>query len=367
MLGFLYRSTVGAVRNLLRGTISVSRLLQTWRAAASLPLVYLGWARDFWEPFEWYLKAEKNLSPTYFLIPFKHRAGEQVTGAHASRRATAYDVGDLRETSVTLTKDGCELGVHGIDAWHSVEKGREERKRVSEVTGQPATGIRMHWLLQDSATASVLEDAGFAYDASAGYNETVGYRHGTTQVFRPLGARTLLELPLHIQDGALFYPQRLGLSESEARERCQPLVDHANGQGGVLTLLWHDRSHGAERFWGDFYLQLIEKLKSRNVWFGNAGQVVNWFRLRREVRFTREETSSDTGLCLQYEGGEAKPPMTVRIYKPGRRGPASDSGVGKTQPYIDISWNGKSASELESQIAAHLSDSLATAMPSVLS
>jgi hypothetical protein len=365
MMGFLYRSTFGAARNLMRGTIGVSRMLRALRAAASLPLVYLGWAKDFWEPFEWYLKAEKNLPATYFLIPFKHRAGEQVPGANASRRATAYDVGDLVDWSATLSKEECELGVHGIDAWHSVEKGREELDRVGKVTGQPSTGIRMHWLLQDSATASVLEEAGFAYDASAGYNETVGYRNGTTQVFRPLGARTLLELPLHVQDGALFYPQRLGLSESQADERCQPLIDHAGETGGVLTLLWHDRSHGPERFWGDFYLGLIEKLKSKNVWFGTAGQVVSWFRKRREVRFERIENSGASSVRLQYDGEEAQPPMKIRIYQAPSRHVEDDSPVKKAEPYIDIAWNGKSAHELESQIATHFSAALVDVAPSL--
>ena len=85
----------------------------------------------------------------------------------------------------------------------------------------------MHWLLRDANTPSVLEQAGYAYDSTVGYNETVGYRAGTSQVFRPSGATTLLELPLHIQDGALFYPQRLDLSEPEAEKRCQALIDNA--------------------------------------------------------------------------------------------------------------------------------------------
>jgi hypothetical protein len=78
----------------------------------------------------------------------------------------------------------------------------------------------MHWLLQDATTISVLEEAGFAYDSTAGYNETVGYRNGTAQVFRPLGARTLLELPMHIQDGALFYRKRLELLAFTTVDTC---------------------------------------------------------------------------------------------------------------------------------------------------
>ncbi len=349
MWGFLYRSTVGAVRNLLRGRISSRRLLETWRSVASLPLVYLGWARDFWEPFEWYLKAENGLPATYFLIPFKRRAGERVPGLHASRRATAYDVTDLRDWAATLKDEGCEIGVHGLDAWHSAEKGRAERERVAAVAGQSKTGIRMHWLLQDSRTISVLEEAGFSYDSSAGYNETVGYRNGTTQVFRPLGAKTFLELPMHIQDGALFYPQRLDLSEPQAEERCQSLIDHVIKLGGVLTVLWHDRSHGPERFWGDFYLKLLRQLKSLSVWFGSALQVVDWFRKRREVRFERVETPDGVRAHLAYDAGVVQPPFRIRIYTP-----AQDSRDAATSDVLDISWNGQSLEDLEKQLPASL-------------
>jgi hypothetical protein len=137
-------------------------------------LVYLGWARDFWEPFGWYLKAEDGLPATYFLIPFKRRAGEGVPGSHPSRRATAYDVGDLKDWVTGVSKESCELGVHGLDACHSAQKGHAELTRVGELTGRSGTGIRMHWLLQDANTAGILEEVGFAYDSTAGYNETVG-------------------------------------------------------------------------------------------------------------------------------------------------------------------------------------------------
>jgi hypothetical protein len=354
MWGFLYRSTFGALRRLRSGRITLRSLFETWRAAASIPFVYLGWAADFWEPFKWYLKAEENLPATYFLIPFKRRAGDRVPGPHASRRATAYDVGDLVETAAILSKAGCELGVHGLDAWHSIEKGRVERERVSGVTAQPSTGIRMHWLLHDSRTVEVLEEAGYAFDSTAGYNETIGYRNGTTQVFRPQGARTLLELPLHIQDGALFYPQRLDLSEAQAQERCQPLIENAIQLGGVLTLLWHDRSHGPERFWGGFYVELLQKLKSLNVWFATAGQVVSWFRQRREVQFERVETPDGVRAKLRYEGVPVDPAFKVRVHTPvrGRRD-------GATSDFVDIPWNGKSSEELERQLPTQFSTAAA--------
>src|SRR5262249_6514693 len=152
---------------------------------------------------------ERGLAATYFLIPFKRRPGERVPGRRASLRAAAYEVSDLEKVVAVLQQNGNEVGVHGIDAWHSVEKGRNEAAKIAKTINRPPMGIRMHWLLQDSKTPFVLEESGFAYDSTAGYNEFLGYRNGTSQVFRPLGTSNLLELPLHIQDGALFYPQNL--------------------------------------------------------------------------------------------------------------------------------------------------------------
>ncbi len=358
MWGFVYRATAGALGKLVRGRLSWRRLLRSWLAAASLPLVYAGWAKDFWEPFDWYLEVEEGLPATYFLIPFKRRAGEKVPGPHASRRATAYDIKDLPHETTMLLKKGCELGVHGLDAWHSADKGRSELNTISSVTGESNIGIRMHWLLCDANTPSVLEQAGYAYDSTFGYNETVGYRAGTGQVFRPLSAKTLLEIPIHIQDGALFYRQRLDLTEAQARERCQSLIDNASKLGGVLTILWHDRSHGPERLWGDFYVRLVQTLKSLDSWFGTAAQVVAWFRKRREVRFERMEGLEGTRTRLCYEGGEIQPPLTIRLYRPSRRVKGREPVCEATTKFVDIPWNGTSADDLDFQMASALSATL---------
>jgi hypothetical protein len=224
-------------------------------------------------------------------------------------------------------QEKCEIGVHGIDSWHSVEKGREELARIAGMTGRTCMGIRMHWLLQAESTFQVLDEAGYDYDSTVGYNETIGYRSGTAQTFRPVGAQKLLELPLHIQDGALFYPQRLGLNDAEAWQRCQPFIDHVRSSGGVLTLLWHDRSHAAERFWGDFYERLVTFLRSTDAYFGSATQVVGWFRKRRQVVFVGQKD-------LSYQGCEIEPALTIRFHNP--QGCSTDSSA----KFVDVPWNG---------------------------
>ncbi len=312
MFGFLFRSTIGALKDVARGKIPVSRLFRIWAAVLKLPFVYLGFAKDFWLPFPWLMEVEKNLPATYYFIPFKGRAGEKLTGKGSSRRACAYDITDIPQWTKALLETGCEFGVHGIDSWHDAVKGREEIARVTTVTGSRTPGIRMHWLMWSEDSYRMLEEAGYSYDSTAGYNEAVGFRNGTAQVFRPLGRRELLELPMHIQDGALFYPGRMDLSESAAWERCEELIGKVGKAGGVLTLLWHDRSHGPERFWGEFYARLVGKLRGMNVWFGSGRQVVDWFRLRRSVTFLG--TTGMSGLELSVPSAGELPPLTVRVH-----------------------------------------------------
>ena len=154
-------------------------------------------------------------------------------------------------------------------------------------------GVRMHWLFFDENSPSVLDRAGFTYDSTVGYRETVGYRAGTTQAYAPPGVTNLLELPLHVMDTALFYPSYLNLGEEEAERVVSRLMDDAERFGGALTINWHDRSIAPERLWDDFYLKLLRELKSRGAWLPTAGS-------GRCV--VQKATVGDSGVCAGRSG-----------------------------------------------------------------
>jgi hypothetical protein len=225
-----------------------------------------------------------------------------------------------------------------------VDRGRAERARITGVSCQARIGVRIHWLCRDEQTPRILEEGGFAWDASLGYNETVGYLNGTIQPFRPAGATTLLELPLHIQDGALFYPTRLNLTEPDAWARCALLVADAHRHGGALTVLWHDRSHAPERFWGDFYVRLLESLRTSGAWFATAGEVIDWFARRRAVRFER----TGAGIRFSSEGGDITPPLRIRVHHP--------AAAGNPPRWVDVPWTGGEVPELPRVPAPTLPD-----------
>jgi hypothetical protein len=283
MFGFLYRALIGSVIDFCRGRRSLHQVVTNWMAAFSLPLVFAGLAKDFWNQLDRYLALEKGLASTFFVIPKKGDAGIDSEGRRKRKRAAPYSLTDIVDDLNKLLAANREIAIHGIDAWHDSAKGRDERKQVQNITGTVEAGVRMHWLYFDSRAPATLEKAGFSYDSTVGYNETIGYRAGTTQVFKHAEVDHLLELPLHIMDTALFYPSHMNLSDKRASSAILPLVENATRFGGVLTINWHDRSLGPERLWSDFYLGLIDELKGRGAWFPTASRAVSWFRKRRSA------------------------------------------------------------------------------------
>jgi peptidoglycan/xylan/chitin deacetylase (PgdA/CDA1 family) len=333
MFGFLYRAVFDSWRKTLSGQMMVRDLFKNWAAALKLPFVHLGLAKDFWREFDdRYLELEKGLRSTFFVIPFSNKAGNKSSGPAPSIRAARYGAQDIADAIHKLTAAGCEVGLHGIDAWMDSSKGRQELDEIRRVTRTSEVGVRMHWLYYDQQSPVVLEQAGAAYDSTIGYNETVGYRAGTTQVYKALNADHLLELPLHIMDTSLFYPSHLGLSRQQAKSVVRPMLDNAVRFGGTLTINWHDRSLSSERLWGEFYSDLIQDLKSRGAWFSTASQATAWFRKRRSAEF--ETDSSATGAIRAHVAVDQRdnlPALRLRIHAPRTLGsisaPGSDSYV----------------------------------------
>ena len=160
-----------------------------------------------------------------------------------------------------------------------------KKKSFPSSRASAESGVRMHWLYFGEQSHAELEKAGFAYDSTVGYNNAVGYRAGTTQVFKPLTVTKLLELPMHVMDTALFYPSYLNLSPKQAEEKIRPLIADAVHFGGALTVNWHDRSLAPERLWDGTYRWLLAEFKTQGAWFATAAQAVAWFQKRRAATF----------------------------------------------------------------------------------
>ena len=330
MFGFLYRASIGSIFELLRGRKSPRQVVRNWLAILSLPLVYLRILPDFWSKLERYLDLDH--ASTFFIIPKKGEAGLTSTGVRLPRRAVRYDLSQLQTSVSKIVARRGEIGVHGIDAWRDTAEARKEREQIQALTHAPEAGIRMHWLFFDSESARKLDEAGFSYDSTVGYNETIGYRAGTTQAFKPFGTKRLLELPLHIMDTALFYPVHLHFSPKQAMTRINDMLDDMKQFGGVLMVNWHDRSIAPERLWDGFYAKLVENLESAGAWFCTASEAAQWFRRRREVRFG---TSGSETTLASTKGEAGLPGLRIRSYQGEQR---SQLCAAKDRP-IDSSFS----------------------------
>jgi peptidoglycan/xylan/chitin deacetylase (PgdA/CDA1 family) len=319
MFGFLYRAMFGSLLDVMQDRMPFRNLLRNWVAAVKLPFIHMGIAKDFWLEFENYAKLEKGLRSSFFVIPFKDRPGRTGRGSAPSRRASRYGAREISEPIRALISAGCEIGLHGIDSWLDGSKAREELEEILRITGARDIGVRMHWLYFDEQSQGILDKAGADYDSTVGFNETVGYRAGTAQVYKPLDAVRLLELPLHVMDTALFYPGHMHLKPQEASKRVGAIIDNAVHFGGVITVNWHDRSIAPERLWGDFYLQLIDELKEKGAWLATASEAVAWFRKRRLMTFENGslETNAPNGKMTANSDRQV-PGLRLRVHMPGK-------------------------------------------------
>ena len=318
MFGFLYRATIDSLISFCRGRRSAGYLAANWMAAFSLPFVHLGLAKDFWNQFDRYVDLEEGLNSTFFVIPKKGDPGRNADGPASARRAARYGISDIADQVQRLISARREIALHGIDAWHDIGKGRTELETIRHLTGESEIGVRMHWLFFDQNSLGKLEEAGFSYDSTIGYNETVGYRAGTTQAFRPLGSARMLELPMHIMDTALLYPAHMNLSPRQSESVVGDFTADVIHFGGALTINWHDRSIAPERLWGEVYRKVLDDLKETEPWFPTAAQAVSWFRKRRSTLIEKVAHEGETMRVKvsMDDSHEDLPGLRIRVNKP---------------------------------------------------
>jgi hypothetical protein len=150
------------------------------------------------------------------------------------------------------------------------------------------------------------------------------------------GSKNLLELPMHIQDSALFYKGRMGLDEIRASSICRTVLDTVRWIGGVLTINWHERSLAPERNWEKFYLRLIKTLEEFNPWFAQVSEVINWFAYRRSVEFLNVFLLPDR-VSVQISSIETEhQPLRLRVYLP-----EASTCARVSLRWVEQIWNGQ--------------------------
>jgi hypothetical protein len=352
-LGYFYRSSIVNWKRWRTGKVKTSEFSQTLWEMVRTWAAKFGFGHDVWQralPMLLNLERRLGVRSSLYFMPFPGKPGilpkASAEGIEApSNRASYYDVTQHQELLTRLEEEGWEAGVHGIDAWHSAQAAQAEHRRVSQLTGQKELGVRMHWLYFNSPISfQAMEEGGFLYDATFGYNETVGFRAGTLQPYHPLNCQSLWELPLHIQDGALMGEEHLNLTREEAFNQAKPILAWAKRFGGAVSLLWHNQSFTAPRFWGEVYERLIEQGKLDGAWIAIPRDVLRWFTLRRECQVSLAKEGSEWRiLCHQPDGRTAFgkssahiPQVRIRLHIDPSRVKSCSVSYEEGEGYVDF-------------------------------
>jgi len=263
--------------------------------------------------YEAWLAAEDRhgFKSTFFFFP------ERLTAPHVFD--CSYGYGDAvgyagRRTNVRgmmreMRAAGWELGLHG--SYHSALRPgllADQRRQVSDAAGVSVTSTRQHWLHYDTRrTPRLQRDAGLLADSTQGFNRNVGFRAGTAFPhacwdFEADRALDLLEVPMHVMDGALFSANALEYDAERAVRHCVRLMDEVESVGGCLTLNWHPHVINDDTYWSVYETVLAEAAR-RRAWGCSVEMLREWW-LGRAKRINGE---SSVAVATVPDGAPARP------------------------------------------------------------
>ncbi len=238
--------------------------------------------------FERWLEAEQSVGAksTFFFLPTpsspahvsdpEYRFSDEVT--FDGRRCTVGEM--MRE----IDSRGWEIGLH--PTWYALddaEKLRREKSELEAVIGKEVESVRHHYLHYDiRKTPRVQDEAGFKYDSTLGFNRNVGFRFGTSYPWRLYDLdreeeTDVLEIPLVVQDTALFRSKGLDVGEDIAFEYIKEMVERVKSVNGTLTLLWHPSKIVRDEWWS-LYERTLKHLDEQGAWFATISELGSWWK-----------------------------------------------------------------------------------------
>ena len=218
---------------------------------------------------------------------------------HASSDASrhihdpTYSVDDGRRWAILgeLSSEGWEIGVHAaISAGRTAPHLAAECRRLERIVGHPVLGLRHHYWRLDwrNPTETFIRqaEAGYVYDTSMAWRDSIGFRAGTSLPYQPfdrLGRSAgVVEIPTTIMDGHLFEHQRRTLDEASAAVRHMAGV--VSSAGGVLNLNWHQETYWnrfANEGWRTVYEEAVAELAGDSrAWMTTPGELATWWQER---------------------------------------------------------------------------------------
>jgi hypothetical protein len=191
----------------------------------------------------------------------------------------------IADVMTELSRNGFDVGLHGgYQAAFEPDALRTERNmlRTSELEIRTT---RQHFLRWDVRTTPALQEAAaLEVDSSLGFNANVGFRAGTSLPFHHFDVIAddelrLLEVPLIVEDTALFGPGGLNVDADEARRIVGALIDQAAALGTAITFLFHpDKLQRRE--WEALFSWTLDYAETLGGWLTSLSDLAAWWTVR---------------------------------------------------------------------------------------
>ena len=179
---------------------------------------------------------------------------------------------------------GWEIGLHGsYDSTLISDTLRFEKQSLEQASGSKVTGLRQHFLRFDVRNSwRKQENAGFDYDTTLGFAETVGFRAGLARPYHPYNfdqgkPYDLIEIPFVIMDTSLRLYEKW--PADLLFQRILPILESVERHNGAAAILWHNTYFSGYKYTGyeKVYGEILEWIKKHGGGFITAQKLVELF------------------------------------------------------------------------------------------
>lgn len=272
-----------AVR-LLKKNMSSGSLKHVLIAAGRVALSLMRWGADPKHNFDQWLSAESKAGAksTFFFMPEHVRKSHFSDGEYRYTDKVCFEgqyIG-VAELMREIDRRGWEIGLHAT--WYAVNDADElkfQKEQIEQVLGHEIESVRHHILHYDFETTPACQaEAGFRFDSTLGFNRNIGFRFGTChpwQIAEGRNGSPLWEIPLVIQEAALFGNASLSLDKMHAYRYVMSISESVSKVSGVLTLLFHPDAPIIEKQRWELYLDLLDTFQKDGVWMSSVTNIGN--------------------------------------------------------------------------------------------
>ena len=177
----------------------------------------------------------------------------------------SYSINDASSWIHKIKQLQCEIGIHGIE-FETLEKIQSEHELFKSISNLDSIGGRLHYIRTNDQTFANLSNAGYLFDSSE-------------MAFKaPYKIGHMWEFPFQIMDGYIIEKpkQRQSKTLQQSCDETKKIIDKViDMQLPYLGIDFHDRYFSnRHQTWKDWYMWLIDYLKSHKIEFVNFKQAI---------------------------------------------------------------------------------------------